>query len=133
MKRSFLFTLVILFAAAVAFAAEEAPEWSQRDFAASPADVYAAAIKSIQQQHHEIKSTDDAHHSVDFHVGTTAWSWGYNMTLTVTPIDDAHSHVVIGISRSGGKAVSWGSGKKEVLKIFAGIDKALGGQKADKK
>jgi hypothetical protein len=25
----------------------------------------------------------------------------------------------------GGKAVSWGSGEKEVLKIFAGIEKEL--------
>jgi hypothetical protein len=43
------------------------------------------------------------------------------MELTVTALDESHSRVVIGISRSGGKAVSWGSGKKEVLKIFNGI------------
>jgi len=133
MPRAILFALSLLFAAILAVAAQEAPDWSQRDFAAPAADVYAAAIKSIQQQHHEIKSTDDTHHSVDFRVGTTAWSWGYNMTLTVTSLDDAHSHVVIAISRSGGKTVSWGSGKKEVLKIFAGIDKQLGGQKSEKK
>lgn len=66
---------------------------------------------------------------MEFRVGTTAWSWGCNMRLTVTAIDDAHSQVVIGISRSGGKAMSWGSGKKEVSKIFAGIDNQLG-QKA---
>ncbi|HMK24050.1 MAG TPA: hypothetical protein VK466_17075 [Terriglobales bacterium] len=133
MKYVSLLTLCLLFASAFAFAGEETPDWSQRDFSAPVADVYAAAIKSIQQQHHEIKSTDDAHHSVDFHVGTTTWSWGYNMTLTITPIDDAHSHVVIGISRSGGKTVSWGSGKKEVLKIFSGIDKQLSGQTSEKK
>jgi hypothetical protein len=33
--------------------------------------------------------------------------------------------VSIEIARSRGKAVSWGSGKKEVQKIFAGIDKEL--------
>lgn len=64
---------------------------------------------------------DEANHTAEFHVGTTAWSWGYNMELTVTALDESHSRVVIGISRSGGKAVSWGSGKKEVLKIFNGI------------
>jgi hypothetical protein len=132
MQRAVFSVLCLLFASTITLRAQETPEWSQRDFAASAADVYAAAIKSIQQQRHEIKSTDDVHHSVDFHVGTTAWSWGYNMTLTITSIDDAHSPVVIGISRSGGKAVSWGSGKKEVQKIFTGIDKQLGGT-ADKK
>jgi hypothetical protein len=133
MQRAAVLVLCLLLASTLAFAAQETPDWSQRDFAAPTADVYAAAIKSIQQQHHEIKSTDDVHHSADFHVGTTAWSWGYNMTLTVTPIDDAHSHAVIGISRSGGKAVSWGSGKKEVLKIFTGIDRQLSGKTVEKK
>jgi hypothetical protein len=125
MRRATL-SLCLLFAVGMALG-QETPDWSRQDFAASAADVYAASIKSIQQQHHEIKSTDDVHRSVDFHVGTTAWSWGYNMTLAVSPIDDTHSRVTIGISRSGGKAVSWGSGKKEVLKIFAGIDKQLSG------
>jgi hypothetical protein len=127
MQCATLFALSLLFASAIAVPAQETPDWSQHDFAASAADVYAASIKSIQQQRHEIKSTDDAHHAVDFHVGTTAWSWGYNMTLSVSSIDDTHSRVTIRISRSGGKAVSWGSGKKEVLKIFSGIDKQLGG------
>ena len=132
MKSAILFVLYPLLLAAIAFS-QEMPDWSQRDFAAPVADVYAAAIKSVQKQHHEIKSTDDAHHSLDFHVGTTAWSWGYNMTLSATAIDDTHSRVVIGIARSGGKAVSWGSGKKEVLKIFTGMDKFLPPQKADKR
>jgi hypothetical protein len=132
MKSAILVVLCPLLFATIALS-QEMPDWSQRDFAAPAADVYAAAIKSVQQQHHEIKSTDDAHHSVDFHVGTTAWSWGYNMTLSVTAIDETHSRVVIGISRSGGKAVSWGSGKKEVLKIFNGIDKFVPPQKAEKR
>lgn len=105
--------------------AQEAPDWSKRDFDASSSAVFAAALKSIQAQHHEIKSTDNAKHTAEFHVGTTAWSWGYNMKLTVTALDESHSRVVIGISRSGGKAVSWGSGKKEVLKIFNGIASQL--------
>jgi hypothetical protein len=70
------------------------------------------------------------HHSVDFHVGTTAWSWGYNMTLTATPIENHEVRVVVGISRSGGKALSWGSGKKEVRKILVGIDAVMAAQKA---
>jgi hypothetical protein len=55
------------------------------------------------------------------------------MKLTVTPLDDAHSQVMIGISRSGGKTVSWGSGKKEVQKIFAGMDARLAPQKTGSK
>jgi hypothetical protein len=109
---------------------QETPDWAKRDYA-GPADlVFAAALKSIQEQHHEVKSKDDANYIVDFHVGMTAWSWGYNMRLTATPIDAAHSRVVVGVSRSGGKTVSWGSGKKEVRKILAGIDAELAGQKS---
>jgi len=60
----------------------------------------------------------------------TAWSWGYNMRLTVNSIDERHARAIVGISRSGGKAVSWGSGKKEVHKILAGIDAELASRKA---
>lgn len=109
---------------------QEAPDWAKRNYLGSVDQVFAAAITSIQEQHHEVKSKDDMHHSVDFHVGTTAWSWGYNMTLTATPIENSQVRVVVGISRSGGKAVSWGSGKKEVQKILAGIDAVLATRKA---
>lgn len=109
---------------------QEAPDWAKRNYLGSVDQVFAAAITSIQEQHHEVKSKDNMHHSVDFHVGTTAWSWGYNMTLTATPIENSQVRVVVGISRSGGKAVSWGSGKKEVQKILAGIDAVLATRKA---
>ena len=110
--------------------AQQPPDWAKRNYSAPADQVFAAALRSIQEQHHEVKSKDDANRTVDFHVGTTAWSWGYNMRLAVTRIDDAHAEAIVGISRSGGKAVSWGSGKKEVLKILAGIDAELAGQKA---
>jgi hypothetical protein len=77
-----------------------------------------------------MKSKDDANHTVDFHVGITAWSWGYNMRLAVTPISQDRCRVIVGVSRSGGNALSWGSGKKEVRKILAGIDAELAAQKA---
>jgi len=51
------------------------------------------------------------------------------MRLSVTPMDEGHSRVVVGVARSGGKAVSWGSGKKEVRKILDGIDTELAGHK----
>jgi hypothetical protein len=108
---------------------QEAPDWAKRDYAAPVNQVFTAALKSIQEQRHEVKSKDDTNHTVDFHVGITAWSWGYNMRLAVTPIDERHSRVVIGVSRSGGKALSWGSGEKEVRKILAGIDAELASQK----
>jgi hypothetical protein len=63
--------------------APPAPDWSKRTFSAPPGEVFAAALKSIAAQHHEVKSKDEASREVSFHVGTTAWSWGYNMVLTV--------------------------------------------------
>ena len=123
--------LVVAFLAlAPAITGQEAPDWARRDYPTSADQVFAAALMSIQEQHHEVKSKDDVIRTVDFHVGTTAWSWGYNMRLTVTPTDESHARAIVGISRSGGKALSWGSGKKEVHKILAGIDAELAGQKA---
>jgi hypothetical protein len=105
--------------------APPAPDWSKRAFSAPPVEVFAAALKSIAAQHHEVKSKDKANNVVSFHVGTTAWSWGYNMVLKVASSENNASNVSIEIARSGGKTVSWGSGKKEVLKIFEGIEKEL--------
>jgi Cu/Ag efflux protein CusF len=105
---------------------QAAPEWSKKTFSEAPDQVFAAALNSISSQHHEIKTKDPAAHEVTFHVGMTAWSWGYNMVLKVAPTADNGSDVSIEIARSGGKAVSWGSGKKEVVKIFNGIENELG-------
>jgi hypothetical protein len=119
-----LLTVALILAVGV-FADEAPPDWSKKTFAASPDLVFAAALKSIAAQHHEVKSKDEVNRVVDFHVGMTSWSWGYNMVLKVAPTENNSSNVSIEITRSGGKAVSWGSGKKEVLKIFAGIEKEL--------
>ncbi len=114
----------------VAMGAEEVPDWAKWEYAAPADRVFAAALKSIRAQHYEVRSQDEAQHEVDFHVGITALSWGYNMTLTVTPIDEAHSRVLVAVARSGGKAVSWGSGKKQLRTILDGIDAELAGRKS---
>ena len=116
---------VFALTAATLAVCQATPDWSKRTFAAPPDQVFAAALNSISAQHHEIKSKDPSTREVTFHVGTTAWSWGYNMVLKVAPAADNGSDVSIEIARSGGKAVSWGSGKKEVVKIFDGIQKEL--------
>jgi len=126
-----LLLVVTLLLVTVSSLGGEAPGWARREYAAPIDLVFTAALKSLQEQHHEVKSTNDATHTVDFHVGTSPWSWGYNIRLTVTPIDRTRSQVVVGSSRSGGKAVSWGSGKKEVLNIFAGIDAEFSFQNPD--
>ena len=106
-------------------AQETAPDWSRKAFSAPADRVFAAALVSIAAQHHEMKSKDEVKRVVNFHVGITAWSWGYNMILQVTPGENNTSLVSIEIARSGGKTVSWGSGKKEVQKIFSGMEKDL--------
>lgn len=110
--------------------AEETPDWARREFAAPADKVFAAALRSIQTQKHEVKWKDDSLRIVEFHVGTTAWSWGYNMRLTVMPLDKERSQVELAIARSGGKTFSWGKGSKEVKKILAGIDAELTASKA---
>ena len=117
--------MVLVLTVATVAVCQTAPDWSKRTFAAPPDQVFAAALNSISAQHHEIKSKDPASNTVTFHVGTTAWSWGYNMVLKVGPAGDNGSDVSVEVARSGGKSVSWGSGKKEVVKIFDGIQTEL--------
>jgi hypothetical protein len=105
--------------------AAERPEWATRTFTGSAADVFLAARASVLEQRHTITGDDVAAGTLHFHVGTSAWSWGYSMVLKVEEMKPGESSVSIDIDRSGGKAVSWGSGSKEVRKIFAGIDSRL--------
>jgi uncharacterized protein (TIGR01244 family) len=119
------FLTVFLFIVSTVSAQEVAPDWSKKTFSAPAERVFAAALTSIAAQRHEVKSKDDVKRVVTFHVGMTAWSWGYNMVLKVAPGENNTSDVSVEIARSGGKAVSWGSGKKEVQKIFKGIEKEL--------
>jgi len=123
--------LLLVAMAAPMLVAQEPPDWAKREYEAPATQVFAAALRCIQQQKHEVKSKDDHRMQVTFHVGTTAWSWGYNMMLMVDAIDASHSKVVVAVlSKSGGSAFSWGSGKKEVRKILAGIDAELAASKA---
>jgi hypothetical protein len=119
-----VFLILTVFTSSV-HADEPAPEWSKKTFSAPPDQVFAAALKSIAAQHHEVKSKDEVNGVITFHVGVTAWSWGYNMILKVASGANNTSNVSVEIARSGGKALSWGSGKKEVEKIFNGIEKEL--------
>ncbi len=110
---------------------QETPDWANREYDSPANKVYAAALKSIQLQKHEVQAKNESIYTVDFHVGITAWSWGYNMRLVVSPIAENHSKVTVGVLRSGGKAFSWGSGQKEVRKILAGIDAELASSEAN--
>jgi hypothetical protein len=76
---------VLAIVASVPGLGQESPEWARRDYSAPIEQVFAAALLSLQVQHHEVQANDATNHTVDFHVGTTAWSWGYNMRLTGTP------------------------------------------------
>lgn len=108
-----------------------AQDWKTKRFASPPDDVYKSAVKVIAL-HHEIKSKDPENRVVRFHVGTTAWSWGYNVGLSVEPQSNGTSLVKVAIEKSGGPAFSWGSGKKEVSKIFRWMeDDVLASKRAD--
>lgn len=116
---------ILLCTITVLAANEDPPPWTKRDYAAPAEEVFNAARRSILAQHHELKNIDGKQREITFHVGMTAWSWGYNMVLTVTPLTETSSAVAIDVDRSGGKAFSWGRGKKEVEKILDGIENYL--------
>jgi hypothetical protein len=108
-----------------------AQDWRMRQFASPADEVYKSAVKIIGL-HHEIESKDPENRLVRFHVGTTAWSWGYNIGMVVEPQTDGTSLAKVAIEKSGGPALSWGSGKKEVLKIFRWIGDDLATSKPPK-
>jgi hypothetical protein len=110
---------------------EQVPPWAMREYNYPPSLVYPAALQSIQIQKHEVQAKNDKAYTVDFHVGITSWSWGYNMRLVITPVAGDRSKVTVGVLRSGGKVFSWGSGKKEVRKILSGIDAEIAVSKAN--
>ena len=120
MRKLVLAAMVITFSSVLL----TAQDWTSKRFASPPDEVYKSAVKVIAL-HHEIKSKDPEIRVVRFHVGTTAWSWGYNVGLSVEPQSNGTSLVKVGIEKSGGPAFSWGSGKKEILKIFRWMEDDL--------
>lgn len=123
MKRLTL-TVVVMFSSILL----SAQDWTSKRFASPPDEVYKSAVKVIAL-HHEIKSKDAEVRVVRFHVGTTAWSWGYNVGLSVESQSNGTSLVTVAIEKSGGPAFSWGSGKKEILKIFGWMEDDLQARK----
>lgn len=106
-----------------------AQDWRTKQFASPADDVYKSAVRVVGL-HHEIMSKDPENRIVRFHIGTTSWSWGYNMGLLVEPQPNGTSLVKVAIEKSGGPAFSWGSGKKEILKIFRWMGEDLAASKS---
>jgi len=102
MKRSLL-SVVAFLCLSVAMLGQEVPDWAKRTYSASIDQVFAAALRSIQEQHHEVQSKDDTNHNVEFHVGTTAWSWGYHMRLTASAVGNGQVQVGVEVSRLAAK------------------------------
>jgi hypothetical protein len=115
--------VALILAAGVA-ADGQLPDWSKRTFSAPADRVFAAALQSIAAHHHKVTSTDEVNKVVGFHVGMTAWVWGYDMVLRVAPGEKNTSSVSIEIAPHNRDAFG-GSGQKEVRKILDGISKAL--------
>ncbi len=100
-------------------------DWTRHGFTAPAQEVYQAA-KKVVSLHYELKSSDDRAKTLRFHIGTTAWSWGYNVGLSVESTGQGTSEARVAIEKSGGPVFSWGSGKKEIRKMWGWISEELG-------
>jgi hypothetical protein len=114
----------------ISLSAQDAREWTKRTFSASPDRVFVAALQSIAAQHYEVLDKNDDKKTVRFKVGKCAFSWGYVMMLEVSSTENNVSNVSIdiaGVRGPGpeGKVSLVAKGKKEVEKIFQGIDNLL--------
>jgi hypothetical protein len=92
-------------------------DWQREGFTAPAEDVYRIA-KKVVSEHYRLESSDDKNLTLRFHIGTTAWSWGYNVNLTVESTGAGTSQASVAIEKSGGPVFSWGSGKKEIRKVW---------------
>ena len=112
----------------VAPAQETAPDWSYKVFSAPSDTVFAAALKAINAAHYELKNQDEAKTIITFTTGRTAWSWGYSMTISISPAENNTCQVSVEVVRlcgPEGKVSLVASGKKEVQRVFRGIEQEL--------
>jgi hypothetical protein len=121
---------VLIACIAVPTASLSKDKWKQRTFDAPAKVVYQAAEKVIGL-HHRIDGREEKNRIIRFHVGTTTWSWGYQMGLVVDPTGENSCKVSVSVKKSGGSMFSWGSGKKEVRKIFRWMEEELARSRAD--
>lgn len=125
-------TSALALATWVAPAAVAQDEWKTATFAAPVDSVYHAAEIAVAKKH-EVKSKDPDLHIIRFHVGTTSWSWGYNMSMAIEDAGNGMTRASVEVEKSGGPAFSWGSGKKEIHKIFDQMRKELLSVPAEKR
>jgi hypothetical protein len=120
--------LFIAFLVPVMHAQESAPEWSRKTFSAPSERVFDAALKTITAQRYKLDSKNEDAKVVRFIVGRSAFSWGYVMVLKITPGESNTSNVSVEVDRMrgpDGKVSIVASGKKEVQKVFQGMEKEL--------
>jgi hypothetical protein len=109
-------------------AQQSPPDWARKTISAPPDRVFDAALKSIVAQPYEIAAKNEENKTVRFIVGKSAFSWGYVMVLTVSPGAGDTSNVSVEVTRlrgPDGKISLVASGKKEVQKVFHGMEKEL--------
>lgn len=115
-----LLSLVALLAVPV----RAADDWTTTTFDESPDAVYASAVR-VLMLHHKVEAKDPVERIVRFHVGATTWSWGYNIGMVLEERPSGGTSATVAIEKSGGSAMSWGSGQKEVKKIWKWIAEDL--------
>ncbi len=100
--RSVTFAALIALLSVTA-SAQEKPDWSPRIFAAPPTAAYHAAELTVAR-HYKIESREPDLGIINFHVGVTAFSWGYSISLRVEPSGQDHFLVSVEIERAGGES-----------------------------
>ncbi len=111
-------------------AQESVPDWAKSTFSGASDRVFDAALASIATLKYQVQEKSAENKIVRFRVGRSAFSWGYLMVLKVSQGKNNASGVSIEVYRmrgpgSNGEVSLVASGKKEVQKLFQGIEKEL--------
>jgi hypothetical protein len=98
--------------------------WTKQTFHASPDAVFSAARIAISK-HHDITDIDLEHRTIYFRVGYSLFEWRYSMIASVESSGGESTVLTIIVDKSKRPSFSWGTGKREIRRIFKWTDHEL--------
>lgn len=116
-----LYSVLLLFVLCVAATADD---WKVKQVSYPPDVAFRAADRAVLK-HYKIEVSDSTRRVIRFKVGTTAWAYGYTITLSIDSVATGSSKITAFIEKKGSGVVSWGNGKSEVQRVYVGIDEEL--------
>jgi len=100
-------------------------------FKAEPAQVYAAAVRSISS-HYKIQYTDEKTGIISFKTGMSMSAVGLDCNASIRlGKGSGETEMVINVQKTGGQMLAWGAGDRLAADIFKWVQEDLNEKKKD--